>query len=139
MARAKVNDIRLALVRMLNTVAPPVTAYPTIPTNWVLNPVAVAVGEFESERVSFDGERDYVFDLVVRARTTDKDMGQTVIGDYLSAGGPIDNAISTDPSLGGVVDFASFIEVGSGIGLVGGSESGIQQMLQGIVKVRIYN
>lgn len=138
MARAKVNDIRAALVRMLQTVAPPVNAYPTIPTNWEMNPIAIAVGEFESERVSMDGMRNYTWDLVVRARTTDKDLGQTVIGDYLSAGGPIDTALSTDPSLGGVVDFAWFVEVGAGMGMVG-NENGGTPALQGIVKVRMFN
>lgn len=135
MARPTVADIRQGLVRQLRTIGSGVPCYPTVPTNWELSPTAIAVGEFDSERVSMDGMRDYTFDLIVRSRTTDSDMGQTVIGQYMTAGGLIDTAISSDPSLGGVVDYAWFEQIGQGIGLV---DNGNVQVIQGIVKVRIY-
>jgi hypothetical protein len=112
------------------------SVYPTIPTNWQFNGVAVAVGTFSSERVTFDGGRNWRFDLIVRARATDHDRGQTLLSQYLTAGGILDGAFGANPNLNGVVGYAWFEDSDDDVELIQGVNGGT--FLEGICRLNVY-
>lgn len=107
----ELTDVLNALATQLGT-ASEITAYPLFPPMNSLVFPAVCCGEFSIGPVEdFAGTRTYTVDVTVMVRPNTPDRGQADLWRYLtptptSSIYSLEAAIDTDPSLGGVVQYA---------------------------------